>query len=68
MVGADLPDQLPGSYRDEAATSFGADLPPEMADDVVALAGDHRDQVEHQIAKALDTLRHNLFPLHGLRA
>jgi acetoin utilization protein AcuC len=68
MVGADLPDRLPESYRDEAATRFGADLDPEMADDVVALASDHRGRVEGQVATALDTLRHNLFPLYGLRA
>ena len=68
MVGANLPDQLPEAYRDEAASRFGADLDPEMADDVVALATDHRGRVEGQVAAALDTLRHNLFPLHGLRA
>jgi acetoin utilization protein AcuC len=68
MVGADLPDRLPASYHDEAATRFGADLDPEMADDVVALTSDHRGRVEGQVATALDTLRHNLFPLYGLRA
>jgi hypothetical protein len=67
MVGADLPDRLPESYHDEAATRFGADLDPEMADDVVALTSDHRGRVEGQVATALDTLRHNLFPLYGLR-
>jgi hypothetical protein len=38
-----------------------------MADDVVALSSEHRGRVEGQVAAALDTLRHNLFPLHGLR-
>jgi hypothetical protein len=33
---------------------------------VVALRSEHRQRVEAQVARAIETVRSNLFPLHGL--
>jgi acetoin utilization protein AcuC len=66
MVGGELPELLPDPYLAEASDRFGVELPPESADDVVALASDHRAKVERQVAEAIEATRGNLFPLHGL--
>jgi acetoin utilization protein AcuC len=62
MVGVKLPEQLPDAYLAEASARFGVTLDPRAADEVVALRSEHRDRVELQISRALETVR----TLHGL--
>jgi acetoin utilization protein AcuC len=66
MVGTRLPERLPDAFLAEAAERFGATLDPRTADEVVALRSEHRHRVESEVARAIDALRGNLFPLHGL--
>jgi acetoin utilization protein AcuC len=66
MVGTRLPERLPDAYLAQARERFGVTLDPRTADDVVALRSEHRDRVESQIARAIETVQANLFPLHGL--
>jgi acetoin utilization protein AcuC len=68
MVGAELPGRLPAPYLEEAAGRFGAQLDPDMADEVVALRSEHRARVEAELARTIEVARSNLFPLHGLTA
>jgi hypothetical protein len=68
MVGAELAERLPEPYLEEAAERFGAQLDPDMADEVVALRSEHRAKVEREIGRTIEVVRHNLFPLHGLTA
>jgi hypothetical protein len=66
MVGSRLPERLPDAFLAEASERFGATLDPRTADEVVALRSEHRQRVESEVARAIDALRGNLFPLHGL--
>jgi acetoin utilization protein AcuC len=66
MLGSRLPERLPDAYLIEASERFGATLDPQTADEVVALRSEHRQRVESQIARAIEMVRGNLFPLHGL--
>jgi acetoin utilization protein AcuC len=66
MVGAELPEQLPEAYLEEAADRFGALIGPDMADEVVALRSEHRSRVEAELGRTIEVARSNLFPLHGL--
>jgi acetoin utilization protein AcuC len=68
MTGAELPGRLPEPYLEEAAERFGAQLDPDMADEVVALRSEHRAQVEAELGRTIEVARSNLFPLHGLTA
>ena len=68
MTGVVLPSRLPDPYVEEAFARFGVRLPPDMADDVVALSSEHRDRVERQVAQSIELARGGLFPLYGLRA
>jgi acetoin utilization protein AcuC len=68
MVGAELPEQLPDAYLEEAADRFGALIGPDMADEVVALRSEHRSRVEAELGRTIEVARSNLFPLHGLPA
>jgi len=68
MVGAELPEQLPDAYLEEAADRFGALIGPDMADEVVALRSEHRSRVEAELGRTIEVARNNLFPLHGLPA
>lgn len=66
MLGTRLPERLPDGYLVEASERYGATLDPRTADEVVALRSEHRQRVESQVAHAIEMLRGNLFPLHGL--
>jgi acetoin utilization protein AcuC len=66
MIGSRLPERLPDAFLAEASERFGATLDPRTADEVVALRSEHRYRVESEVARAIDALRGNLFPLHGL--
>jgi acetoin utilization protein AcuC len=66
MLGSRLPERLPDAYLIEASERFGATLDPQTADEVVALRSEHRQRVESQVARAIEMVRGNLFPLHGL--
>ena len=66
MVGAELPERLPGPYLEEVAERFGAILDPEMADEVVALRSEHRSRVEAELGRTIEVARSNLFPLQRL--
>lgn len=66
MLGSRLPERLPEAYLIEVSERFGATLDPHTADEVVALRSEHRQRVESQVARAIEMLRGNLFPLHGL--
>jgi acetoin utilization protein AcuC len=66
MIGTRLPERLPEGFLAEASEHFGATLDPRTADEVVALRTEHRQRVESEVARAIDALRGNLFPLHGL--
>jgi acetoin utilization protein AcuC len=66
MLGTRLPERLPDGYLAEASERYGATLDPRTADEVVALRSEHRQRVESQVAHAIEMLRGNLFPLHGL--
>ena len=66
MVGTALPERLPEAFLAEASERFGATLDPRTADEVVALRSEHRHRVESEVARAIEALRGNLFPLHGL--
>jgi acetoin utilization protein AcuC len=68
MTGVALPSRLPDPYVEAAFARFGVRLPPDMADDVVALSSEHRDRVERQVAQSIELARGGLFPLYGLRA
>jgi acetoin utilization protein AcuC len=66
MVGGRLPERLPDAFLAEVDERFGVTLDPRTADEVVALRSEHRQRVEAQVARAIETVRSNLFPLHGL--
>jgi len=66
MVGTKLPERLPDGFLAEASERYGATLDPRTADEVVALRSEHRQRVESQVARAIEMVRGNLFPLHGL--
>jgi acetoin utilization protein AcuC len=66
MVGTKLPERLPDGFLAEASERYGASLDPRTADEVVALRSEHRQRVESQVARAIEMVRGNLFPLHGL--
>jgi acetoin utilization protein AcuC len=66
MVGGSLPERLPDRYLAEARDRYGATIDPQTADEVVALRSEHRQRVESQVARSIEMLRGNLFPLHGL--
>jgi acetoin utilization protein AcuC len=66
MLGTSLPERLPDAFLAEASERFGATLDPRTADEVVALRSEHRQRVESEVARAIEALRGNLFPLHGL--
>jgi acetoin utilization protein AcuC len=66
MLGSSLPERLPDAFLAEASERFGATLDPRTADEVVALRSEHRHRVESEVARAIEALRGNLFPLHGL--
>lgn len=68
MVGTRLPERLPEAFLVEVSEHFGATLDPRTADEVVALRTEHRQRVESEVARAIEALRANLFPLHGLSA
>jgi acetoin utilization protein AcuC len=68
MLGTGLPERLPEAFLAEASERFGATLDPRTADEVVALRSEHRHRVESEVARAIEALRGNLFPLHGLSA
>ncbi len=63
MVGVKLPETLPSAYLAEASERFGVALDSRASDEVVALRSEHRDRVELQISRALETVRR----LHGLQ-
>jgi acetoin utilization protein AcuC len=63
MVGVKLPETLPSAYLAEAGERFGVALDSRASDEVVALRSEHRDRVELQISRALETVRR----LHGLQ-
>jgi acetoin utilization protein AcuC len=66
MLGTRLPERLPAAYLAEVSERFGIELDPNTADEVVALRSEHRARVESQVARAIEMVRGNLFPLHGL--
>jgi acetoin utilization protein AcuC len=66
MLGTRLPERLPDGYLAEASDRYGVTLDPRTADEVVALRSEHRQRVESQVARAIEMVRGNLFPLHGL--
>ena len=66
MLGTRLPERLPAGYLAEVRERFGVELDPNTADEVVALRSEHRARVESQVARAIEMVRSNLFPLHGI--
>ncbi|HZD73875.1 MAG TPA: acetoin utilization protein AcuC [Actinomycetota bacterium] len=66
MLGTGLPERLPDGFLTEASERYGVTLDPRTADEVVALRSEHRQRVESQVARSIEMLRANLFPLHGL--
>jgi acetoin utilization protein AcuC len=66
MLGGKLPERLPDTFLAEVGERFGVTLDPQTADEVVALRSEHRQRVESQVARAIEMVRGNLFPLHGL--
>ena len=57
MLATELPAELPPAYLELVAVRHGIELPPEMADDVVALRSDARARVEAQIGRAIDLVK-----------
>ena len=57
MLATELPAELPPAFRELVAERHGIELPPEMADEVVALRSDARARVEAQIGRAIDLVK-----------
>jgi acetoin utilization protein AcuC len=66
MLGATLPDELPEAYQAILRERHGLHLDPRFDDEVVAVRGDRREGIESSIGRAIDVVRRNLFPIHGL--